>query len=549
MACRTNHLRRHLFACIVVSLLVAPLMRDARADEPAAPLNREALINAALGRPVSFEYKETPLGDVIKDLEKKLGVTVALETRALDEVGIGSDTPITIEVTNISAASALRHLLRRVDPTLTFSIRDGALAITTCEDAEGILETRYYDIADMAETANAEMIFRASQRFNPFPPGGEFDAIVELITATVEPNSWDRVGGPGSIAIRDGVMIVSHTREIQEQIAFLLTTLRKAAAAYKALSADLSPNDLDQMAAEKAFNKLLDGKGLNRTFADTPLADVAKAISEATKRTVLIDQKALDAVGIGADSPVTVELKGLTLREEIRWILKQIDPTLTFQIMDEALVITTREAAEYRLQTQLYPVWDLVGQSPARDYDSLIRLITSLVKPDSWDEVGGPGSIWAIPQFGCLIVSQVRGVHEKLQDMLAQLRAIDTHRNTASKPATVDDPYVVVVYELKPTLKAPAGHTAENDLFRDPNKPPAGPPTIADADKLKIDKEVVPLIQQLIVPASWTSDEVVIRPLGKDLVVRQRVSVHRRIVELLRSLELLEVGATSGGIF
>lgn len=111
----TNHSRWNLFVCITLSLLVAQQVQDARAVEPAAPPDPEALISAALGRPITFAFEETPLDDVVKFFGEKFGISVALDTKALDEVGIGLDTPVTIRLTGISAASAIRHMLRQID--------------------------------------------------------------------------------------------------------------------------------------------------------------------------------------------------------------------------------------------------------------------------------------------------------------------------------------------------------------------------------------------------------------------------------------------------
>lgn len=67
-------------------------------------------------------------------------------------------------------------------------------------------------------------------------PGGagggnqaDFDSLIELITSTVSPSSWDQNGGAGSIAPFNTnlTLVVSQTQEIHEQIADLLTQLRR----------------------------------------------------------------------------------------------------------------------------------------------------------------------------------------------------------------------------------------------------------------------------------------------------------------------------------
>lgn len=69
-----------------------------------------------------------------------------------------------------------------------------------------------------------------------FGPGGlggasqaDFDSLIDLITATVEPTSWDLVGGPGSIAPFETNLsiVVSQTQDVHEQIVDLLEQLRR----------------------------------------------------------------------------------------------------------------------------------------------------------------------------------------------------------------------------------------------------------------------------------------------------------------------------------
>ncbi len=63
-----------------------------------------------------------------------------------------------------------------------------------------------------------------------------------------------------------------------------------------------------------------------------------------------------------------------------------------------------------------------VGGGNQADFDTLIDLITTTVKPQTWDEVGGPGSISHFPNNLSLVISQTQEVHEEIVDLLEQLR-------------------------------------------------------------------------------------------------------------------------------
>lgn len=65
-----------------------------------------------------------------------------------------------------------------------------------------------------------------------------------------------------------------------------------------------------------------------------------------------------------------------------------------------------------------------LGGGVQADFDSLIKLITSTVKPQSWSDVGGPGSIEPFPVNLSIVVSQTQEVHEEIVDLLEQLRRL-----------------------------------------------------------------------------------------------------------------------------
>lgn len=63
-----------------------------------------------------------------------------------------------------------------------------------------------------------------------------------------------------------------------------------------------------------------------------------------------------------------------------------------------------------------------MGGGAQADFDSLIELITTTVKPQTWDEVGGPGSVSPFQNNLSLVISQTEDVHEEIVDLLEQLR-------------------------------------------------------------------------------------------------------------------------------
>ncbi|HIQ22870.1 MAG TPA: general secretion pathway protein GspD, partial [Planctomycetes bacterium] len=65
-----------------------------------------------------------------------------------------------------------------------------------------------------------------------------------------------------------------------------------------------------------------------------------------------------------------------------------------------------------------------LGGAALADFQSLINLIQTTVQPDTWDTVGGPGSIAPFPTNLSIVVSQTQEVHEEIVDLLEQLRRL-----------------------------------------------------------------------------------------------------------------------------
>ncbi len=117
---------------------------------------------------------------------------------------------------------------------------------------------------------------------------------------------------------------------------------------------------MDLLSGETKERKIYDAlKGeILMEFTDAPLSEVVDYLKTARNIPIMIDKRALDDVGLGSDTPVTISLNGITLRSALKLMLKEMD--LTYVIQDEVLKITTPEEAENELLTKVYPVADLV---------------------------------------------------------------------------------------------------------------------------------------------------------------------------------------------
>jgi hypothetical protein len=177
-------------------------------------IKRKLLTNTTL-----LEFPDgTPLKDAIDFVADKHRIPVMFDSAALKDSGLNPSTttlpPFALK--DISLRAALNHMLSPYG--LTHLIKDDLLLITTKDKAATMLETRLFDVRDLA---------MRETDLNGTP---EFDSLVEMIRQTVNPQSWDKMGGQCSVAPfgNNGVcaLVVVQTYDGQEQIESLLAELR-----------------------------------------------------------------------------------------------------------------------------------------------------------------------------------------------------------------------------------------------------------------------------------------------------------------------------------
>ena len=177
----------------------------------------EEAIRKALDSPTHMDYVDYPMADVLNDLQQRHKIWICIDHKALEDAGIGTDTQITRTLDGIPLRSALTLLLR--DLGLTFVYADEVLLITTPDEANNRLETRIYDVADLVQYRDEK-----GQLWDGY------DMLIEIITSSNQPTTWDEVGGPGSIVggtfATAKVLAISQTRDVLDEVEFLLREIR-----------------------------------------------------------------------------------------------------------------------------------------------------------------------------------------------------------------------------------------------------------------------------------------------------------------------------------
>lgn len=240
----------HLGYCVAVCLLCPPAS-PLLADPPtpvfwaSGPTTSEVeRIHSALSGSLTergLNFDGTPLSKVTKFLRDEYDIEVQLDLQALDDLGISPDDPIDVKLRNISLKSALRIMLRQLD--LTYIISDEVLLITSEEEALTRLTVAVYPVGDLLVSkgndttadVTSEESADASQNESDAdgssePQGYSMDALINVIISNVVSDTWVQNGGPEAeiVPLQPGLLVISQTQDVHEQIANLLTAIRRS---------------------------------------------------------------------------------------------------------------------------------------------------------------------------------------------------------------------------------------------------------------------------------------------------------------------------------
>jgi hypothetical protein len=242
---------------------------------------KEAELNNQFGQ---FEFTETPLTEVLEYFhDAHHTAEYYIDAGALKDAGIDpTATKVTISFKHVRLKTFLDLMLSPFN--LGYHFRDGIMVITTKEKLDATLETRVYDcreilavntdefrkssftqthklggggfdIDDKAaeqqsnnkssaepahqssakgksddesadkKTAKDGDVNGSSHSVSADQPRTTADDLIDVITTSIAPQSWNQQGGPGTICEYDGLLIISADPKVQSQVADLLDKL------------------------------------------------------------------------------------------------------------------------------------------------------------------------------------------------------------------------------------------------------------------------------------------------------------------------------------
>ena len=175
-----------------------------------------------LAKRTKWDVEEgTTLASFLDELQRRHGVTVRVDERELENIGVDDDDLKVgpIHVDDFSAGNMLSLLLEPSE--IDWVVRQGEVFVSTEEYLDMSLSTVIYEVSDLTVQVDAQGNVSHDE-----------DSLKELICSTVAPETWGGCGPPPissfSYGRRNMVFPIRQTYKVHREIAQLLADLRAA---------------------------------------------------------------------------------------------------------------------------------------------------------------------------------------------------------------------------------------------------------------------------------------------------------------------------------
>jgi hypothetical protein len=211
----------------IISVTIFSALANGQPDAQSVQQNIEQI----LSQKDTFQISEGRLNTCVVQLREKYGLNIVIDSFALREMQVAEDSPITIKLKDVSVRSALELALRPLG--LTWTVYSEAVVVTTPLGVRSMKYAKAYDITVLSTVV--EEGGKVSQ---------DPEALVQLITSTVSPDSWDGMGGNGTVQLiptgSASLVVVWQDYRVHRQIAILLSDMQNIAKQHAATEREKS---------------------------------------------------------------------------------------------------------------------------------------------------------------------------------------------------------------------------------------------------------------------------------------------------------------------
>ncbi|KAA5541320.1 hypothetical protein FYK55_17235 [Roseiconus nitratireducens] len=317
-----------------------------------------ALDTSLAGPPIQRQSEET-----LASFLKRVGSPVFIDRRGLNQAGIPADVPVNSDVAAASLSEQLDTVL--AEKQLAWYRLRTALVVTSIKKAaRDSIEVFAYRI--------------------PIPRN-DFSAVSQKLQS-VEPSSWEAMGGRGSVVPLPNFVVIRQTGEIHRKLA----------------------QQLQLRPIPHRFVHPLDNAVVAIELDNGTLDEFAEQLQSQINRKVRLSES------LSTDLAITADLDQVSAADALNLVLGQID--CQWLERPNELEFVPADYAQEQLEQRRVNV--PFASTPMASL--VVNAIMTLVEPSSWKPLGGPGQIQ--PIGGKIFqVSQSQPTFRELNQLLADL--------------------------------------------------------------------------------------------------------------------------------
>jgi hypothetical protein len=178
--------------------------------------------------------------------------------------------------------------------------------------------------------------------------------LADIVMSNIAVESWEELGGTASLNEYENLLVVTAPIQTQQQVNQFLNHLRAnrglARQAWKPSGDTEAMARVREVLEETTFGQMV----------DIPLEDAMLTFSNSHNVRIMIDTLSLEDSGLDSQYPVSLDVKGLPLKEALELLLR--DLRLTYTVRESGIMIMAQEDAETKGQlTVAHDVSDLLA--------------------------------------------------------------------------------------------------------------------------------------------------------------------------------------------
>jgi hypothetical protein len=196
-------------------------------------------------------FEDTPFNQVMEWLQETQQLNLVVRWEILTNAGIDRDKPITLKVKNVRLSQALWMIMNEAggpDLKLAYRASGNLLVVSTAENLGQEMVVRTYDVSDLlirverfygpaidlsqagqqqGQGGGGQSLFQQGQDQNRdrdqndrqgMGTSPEMDRLIDLITKTIEPESWASNNGNGTIQAFRNTLVVRNSILVHQRL-------------------------------------------------------------------------------------------------------------------------------------------------------------------------------------------------------------------------------------------------------------------------------------------------------------------------------------------